>query len=227
MRQILSLAVLLTLLFSFASFSKEHLPVKLRYGENYLTIKIANETSSLLKTLTAHVNSKNLPDGITLSVPNSSVDVLPKEESLRDLRILIYVSNHSTPGNYIVPLILKDSLKNKWDYSLELELSASVVSKFELSQNYPNPFNGTTIIKYSIPHHGGVVTSHDLSVQLKIYDILGSEITTLVNEKQQAGAYDVTWNGKDDLGNPCASGIYFYKIKANNFQDVKKMIFLE
>jgi hypothetical protein len=86
--------------------------------------------------------------------------------------------------------------------------------EFALHQNYPNPFNPTTTIKYQIP---------ELSfVTLKIYDVLGSEIITLVNEEKSIGNYEVDWNAS---GLP--SGIYFYKLQAGNFVETMKMLLLK
>jgi hypothetical protein len=79
-----------------------------------------------------------------------------------------------------------------------------------LSQNYPNPFNPATIIKYQVPE--------DAFVIIKVYDILGKKVRTLVNEKA-AGYYSVNFNGSN-----LSSGIYFYSIAAGNFYQVKKMI---
>jgi hypothetical protein len=86
-------------------------------------------------------------------------------------------------------------------------------SRFILEQNYPNPFNPTTIIKYSIPQSG--------SVTLKVYDLLGREVTSLVNEQQREGAYEVQFNG-----NNLASGLYFYRIRAGKYTDTKKLMIL-
>jgi len=84
----------------------------------------------------------------------------------------------------------------------------------ELSiQNYPNPFNPITIIRYQMPK--------DEFVTLRVYDILGREITTLVNEEKPAGTYSVNFNASN-----LASGIYFYKISAGNFSQTKKMLLL-
>ncbi len=83
---------------------------------------------------------------------------------------------------------------------------------FSLEQNYPNPFNTTTTIKYSIPI---VETGHAPSLQflqLKVYNILGKEITTLVNEKKSPGTYKVVFNGSN-----LSSGVYFYRIQADDF----------
>ncbi len=83
-----------------------------------------------------------------------------------------------------------------------------------LYQNYPNPFNPTTTIKYSIPLNEKFEVSN---VQLKVYDILGKEIATLVNQKQKAGNYEVEWNASE-----VPSGIYFYSIQTNGFNFTKK-----
>ncbi len=85
---------------------------------------------------------------------------------------------------------------------------------FSLSQNYPNPFNPTTVIKYSIPE----VTN----VKLKIYDMLGREIRTLVNQEQSAGVYNVEFNATN-----LSSGIYFYRMEAGSFVDSKKLLLLK
>jgi hypothetical protein len=98
-----------------------------------------------------------------------------------------------------------------------------VVKDFELFQNYPNPFNPTTKIKYTIPNVG---TRHALSVQLKVYDILGNEVAILVDEFRSAGNYEVEFNPASSIKNP-ASGIYFYKLKVNDFIQTRKMVLLK
>lgn len=85
---------------------------------------------------------------------------------------------------------------------------------YTLNQNYPNPFNPTTTIKYSI-----LKTSF---VTLKVYDVLGKEITTLVNKEKQAGNYNIEFNGSD-----LSSGVYFYKLQAGDFVKSQKMILLK
>ena len=101
---------------------------------------------------------------------------------------------------------------------VEEEKIDEVPKEFLLSQNYPNPFNPTTKIKYSIPIVG---TQRAVSVLIKVYDILGNEIETLVNEEKSPGTYEVTWNA---AGLP--SGVYFYQLRTGSFIDAKKMILL-
>jgi len=90
---------------------------------------------------------------------------------------------------------------------------------FSLAQNYPNPFNPKTMIRFSLPK--------DSWVKLEVYNILGQKVKTLVDEKLAAGVKEVEWDGKDSKGLEVASGIYFYKIKADDFSKVKKMVMLK
>src|SRR5690554_1792912 len=87
---------------------------------------------------------------------------------------------------------------------------------FDLKQNYPNPFNPTTVINYQIPSPEFVT--------LEIYNALGQQVRTLVNQMQPAGYYTVEWDGKNASGNNVSSGMYLYKIKAGNFVSVRKMM---
>ncbi len=88
------------------------------------------------------------------------------------------------------------------------------IMEFSLSDNYPNPFNPTTKIKYTVPEM--------CSVTLKVYDILGKEIVTLVNEEKPAGSYEVEFNGSH-----LASGVYFYHIQAGSFSNTRKFILMK
>jgi hypothetical protein len=87
-------------------------------------------------------------------------------------------------------------------------------SEFQLSQNYPNPFNPSTKIKYSIPQSS--------NVELKIYDLLGNEMETLVNEEKVVGTYEIKWYAQN-----LPSGVYFYQLKAGQFIETKKMLLLK
>jgi len=90
---------------------------------------------------------------------------------------------------------------------------------FGLSQNYPNPFNPTTTIEYSI--------AEDSHVTLKIYNLSGQLVKTLVYEYQTPGHYAITWYGDNDTGQEVASGVYFYHFKAGDFVSTKKMVVLK
>jgi hypothetical protein len=96
---------------------------------------------------------------------------------------------------------------------------STVPQEFSLSQNYPNPFNPETKISYALPT--------DCHVKLSIYNITGRKVKTLVDEHQTAGYKTVCWNGKDDQGKETASGIYFYKIRAGDFSQSRKMVLVK
>jgi hypothetical protein len=91
--------------------------------------------------------------------------------------------------------------------------------KFVLEQNYPNPFNPSTTIKYNLPSNEKRETTN---VKLIVYDVLGKEVITLVNKQQKPGEYEVQFDATE-----LTSGIYFYKLKAGSFTEVKKMIFIK
>jgi len=92
-------------------------------------------------------------------------------------------------------------------------------AKFGLSQNYPNPFNPETTIEYDI--------EKDCDVTLKIYNLAGQLVKTLVNEYQTSGHYTIIWYGDTDAGGEIASGVYFYRIKAGDKAAIKKMVVLK
>jgi len=98
--------------------------------------------------------------------------------------------------------------------------------EFNLEQNYPNPFNPNTVIRYSIPNFTQSGQSGS-RVILKVFDVLGKEIKTLINKDQSSGTYEVVWNGDDDLGNKVSTGIYFYRISSGNFIETKKMMLIK
>ncbi len=97
-----------------------------------------------------------------------------------------------------------------------------VPGPFLLSQNYPNPFNSTTLIRYYLPAVGG----QQPRVSLKIYNILGQPVRTLVEMEQAPGAYSVVWDGRDTTGKGVSSGIYIYKLQAGGVVETRKMILL-
>jgi len=99
---------------------------------------------------------------------------------------------------------------------------AQVPTEYSLGQNYPNPFNPTTSIQYSV-----VSDQSPPHVNLKIFNLLGQEVRTLVDEVQEAGYYTVTWDGKDSDGRQAASGVYFYRLTAGSYGATKRMVLMK
>ena len=97
---------------------------------------------------------------------------------------------------------------------------------FDLSQNYPNPFNPTTTIKYSIPSVGAEHVQ-PLHVLLKVYDLLGREVATLVNEEKPPGNYEVTFSVETRRGESLPTGVYFYRLTAGSYSETKKMVLIK
>ena len=91
--------------------------------------------------------------------------------------------------------------------------------RFDLQQNYPNPFNPVTTIQYALPK--------DVHVSLKVYDILGQEVITLVDEPQTAGYKSLVWDGRNESGESVASGLYIYRMTAGEFVQVQKMLYMK
>jgi immune inhibitor A len=103
--------------------------------------------------------------------------------------------------------------------SVDDDLSESRPKDYQLQKNYPNPFNPHTNFEYSLPREG--------RVKIEIFNVLGERIRTLVDERQKPGTYRVKWNGVDDAGNLAPTGIYFYRLRADEFEHAEKMLLLK
>jgi hypothetical protein len=119
--------------------------------------------------------------------------------------VFAYAGQDATCANFGVYLTPLTGLQNN---------NGSVPSAYSLLQNFPNPFNPETKINYAIPKAG--------LVKIVVYDLLGAEVSTLVNENMEAGYHNVTFNGTN-----FASGVYFYKITAGEFTATKKMLLVK
>jgi len=120
-----------------------------------------------------------------------------------------FIDNEITSGKYSYRLKQIDN-DGTFEYSKIIEIDVDFPLEFELSQNYPNPFNPTTTVKYSLP-----VTA---IVKLSVFNILGEEVQILINETKAAGVYTINFNASQ-----LNSGIYFYKLEAEDFLIVRKM----
>jgi hypothetical protein len=126
--------------------------------------------------------------------------------------VLTFVNLHLQVPAWLIP---NDVIQITYRQAAELNMPTD----FSLEQNHPNPFNPSTEISFSLP-----VTSQ---VRLDVFNIMGQKVTALVNGSLPAGKHNVTWNGKSSAGETVASGVYFYKIEAAGFTDVKKMLLMK
>ena len=90
---------------------------------------------------------------------------------------------------------------------------------FALHQNYPNPFNPVTTLRYDLPENG--------HVNITIYDMLGRQVKTLMDQTQDAGYRSIIWDATNDYGKPVSAGIYLYQIQAGEYMQTKKMVLLK
>jgi hypothetical protein len=122
-------------------------------------------------------------------------------------------TDNAASGKFFYRLKQTD-FDGKFEYSPTIEVTAGTPKAFALSQNYPNPFNPATVISYQLP-----VSSQ---ITLKVYDVLGREVVTLVNEPKAAGNYTATFDASK-----FSSGIYFYRLQAGSFIQTKKMVLVK
>ena len=100
-----------------------------------------------------------------------------------------------------------------------IKSASKIPDRFMLSQNYPNPFNPSTKINFSL--------NQTSNVSVKIYDARGALVKTLIDGSKNSGSYDLTWDGTNNSGARLATGVYFYELKSDNNQLVKKMLLLK
>ena len=139
--------------------------------------------------------------------PNSAFTLLPVWEDLQNSALTVLVDN-GIDGS------IDDTLQIFNTVGVEDEGNLLTPTEYNLAQNYPNPFNPTTTIQFSIPQRSNVV--------LKVYDVLGTEVKTLVNEEKEQGVYTINFDASQ-----LASGIYLYKLQAGSFVETKKMLMLK
>jgi hypothetical protein len=118
-------------------------------------------------------------------------------------------------------------LEVRWNDQLEFSVNVPVTSagnnpiptSYALDQNYPNPFNAGTVISFALPEAS--------RVKVTVFNVLGQTVRVLADNDMEAGVRNVSWDGRDDNGNAASSGVYFYRIAANNFNDTKKMTLIK
>ena len=155
---------------------------------------------------------------IELITTNDSIWIAPDNWIVKDV---IPANNIDLSFLGFPPFTIPGLWTELTDEIVSVESDESAPGKFVLEQNYPNPFNPSTKIRYTIPS----VTLSEVEgsfVTLKVYDILGNEIATLVNEEKPAGKYEVEFNASG-----FSSGIYFFKLSAGNFVKTKKMVLMK
>lgn len=139
-----------------------------------------------------------------------------------DFRFITVLMMADSPEDFSV--VLQNAMTmvagQLWHFTADVdEDDAPLPTKYALHQNHPNPFNPLTTIRYDVPEAS--------DVRLTIYDMLGREVTVLVNRHLTPGSYAAIWDGSHQSGRDLAAGVYIYQLKARNFVSTKKMIFLK
>ncbi len=164
--------------------------------------------------------TSSLQDTVFLSEDKKSFKV--KKKTIKELVKKNSLYNTGFPNGFPWEHVLKkDSVYQNIEVdklSAVGDLGNSIPKSFELYQNYPNPFNPSTTIKYELPKES--------FVRINIYNLLGQKVKTLVNSNKKAGTHTTVWQGKDELRNNAASGIYIYRITAGKYVVSKKMTLL-
>ena len=157
---------------------------------------------------------ENISD-TTKSVSSNSLDALLSGLNIDETVLNWYVQ--ASDDEYIVSsdtgmLVLEWAALGSID-------GYGIPEQFTLHQNYPNPFNPITTLRYDLPENA--------IVNITIYDMLGREVKTLINQTQDAGYRSVIWNATNDYGKPVSAGIYLYQIQAGEYISTKKMVLLK
>ncbi len=202
-----------------------------------VNIPFVNVGSTINKNLTLFRTNSTISGKVTLSgnVPNMNIEIYANVNDTGYVRTYtdyngnytLHVSNKlwnynvgsgMLPQGYYGYSVIAHAGQTNVNFNFNLtdveQQTPSVPNQYSLSQNYPNPFNPTTYIKYTIPTDGFVL--------LKIYNVLGSEVATLINSYKSAGTYNVSFNAEN-----LSSGVYYYKLKSGPFVETKKMILLK
>lgn len=205
-------AILIILL--TASFVYSQTVYELPFSSKGNEIELTVENKSTIKLEQVKVRAIELPEWIKFEKEESILkNMKGNSESIATFRFAV---EKEAPVGETTKLKFRITNNRGENWEKEIEVKVGVPKKFELNQNYPNPFNPSTTITYTIPGNVGADLSAGQAsfslrnVQLKIYDILGREVATLVNQAQKPGYYKLEWNA-----NNYASGMYIYQLMLN------------
>jgi hypothetical protein len=240
----------LCLLLLYATVALAQVPYFAQPGENLLRLQLINQSGDNLSKLTVRLHPSHpqwlVPKGeatIDLaayragSEASNNVELfdLPFEvagsnifdseiqfqlvcsgQILGAFKVLLTFSHGD--GNTPVSLSKGETTEKQSEPFIDETASFSTPTSYALSQNYPNPFNPATNIEVQLPENGWTV--------LKVYDVLGRGVKTLVNRELAAGTHILTWDGTDDEAKIVPSGVYIYRLTTSKFISVKKMVVL-
>ena len=188
--------------------------IKERDAASYQIISSSNQLIEINITDDLENGIYNYPLSAYVKIPDNWNYVRSEQNGIVDTLI----TTLSDSGKLVLVNVIPDNgvLKLSPVTSTDVENEIIFLSEFKLYQNYPNPFNPSTVISYQLPVGSNVT--------LKVFDILGNEVAVLVNEYVQAGTYNEYFTIYNEL---LSSGLYFYQLKAGDYLETKKMLFLK
>ncbi len=196
--------------------------LNLKPGRNEVVLTVSNKWLYDIKA-SIHFDDKAIPSWLDIDMENPVVIV--NENSTLPARVKLFLNVQDTAPRKIteIPYHLQDVNGNRWNNSLHVMVmnqeEESAVIDYDLRENFPNPFNATTTISYSIAYGN--------TVSLKVYNTLGQEVKTLINEFKQPGHYTIQWDGTNNRNQNVSTGLYFYRLTAGSFIKTRKMTYVE
>ncbi len=179
---------------------------------------LLDEESAIAQYQTVEYDSSNVIDSISAYVDMSLAGLLSSHQPANIDNISSTTIQSRRVGEHISLAQASLSAVRRSIDRYNDGVSATIPGTYQLYQNYPNPFNPTTEIRFDLPE--------SIHAELKVFNILGQEVVTLVDDVRAAGAYRVLWDGKNAAGLTVASGVYVYQIKTPNFTNAKKMMLI-
>lgn len=207
MRPKIIAAVLVSVLLVSGLYAQHKIPAGTK--GNVIEMNIVNPIGSGSSSFV--ISTANLPEWLEFSNSTFKIENLKPGQSA--IARFVFDLSSSAPLEEEYSILFQIMDENGKPLHKSIDILVAAPAKFELSQNYPNPFNPTTIIKYQLPIDG--------KVTLKVFDILGREVMTLLDEDKKAGVYEIKFDGSN-----LASGLYFYRMQSGNFGAVKNMMLL-
>ena len=189
------------------------------YSSDIRSIDDFNGVWNLRLSGNGHLNTVTVSADVSISIPDGlviQVVDIPNRMGYDQFLVNGISINDKLAEGYDMKLVAGDQ---QYVEETVLKILSEIPEEFALGQNYPNPFNPLTKIDFSLPKTGRVV--------ITIYNLLGQEVTTLINESLDYGYHTVTWQGTDRMGRPVGSGVYFSELKAAGNRKTRKMLLLK
>jgi len=197
--------------------------ILLNEGTNEISLSVFNNKNMDITNVKIEVDKKKLPSWLTIPETNQKIDVPRGRIGVEKFCLTFEVIDPPLDACAEIPYILKDNNGNEWNFVVNVQLDSNIESIPKtvnaLYENFPNPFNPITTINYSLKKEG--------LAKLVIYNSLGQEIRTLVNDHQKAGIHTVQWDGRNNNGQQVSSGLYLYQLKVGSFIKTQRMMLVE